>query len=260
MSTTSSLSMSSVGTDGEPQSIEYQKQQRHQQPSNSNNHPPPKEERKLEGIFREKLNFKDNTTTTTTTTTTSINKETKKYPTTTQQKPAPSKDKAQQQQPLPQRNKIMMMKKKEFKSVPYFVLNLTNGKTKALFTVPTNYAHSMCINPVLCRCSSFQLKIDIVSRQEARFQETHQEDQQGRDTNDAAEGKDSKVAAAAAASTATTTTNTTILPPSSSTSFISTEYYSPEPEETALHIAQRLAIRMDGDGLGMNSGGGILPF
>ena len=59
----------------------------------------------------------------------------------------------------------------------------------------------------------------------------------------------------------TTTTTTTILPPSSSTSFISTEYYSPQPEETALQIAQRLAIRMDGDGLLSGGGsGGILPF
>ena len=57
------------------------------------------------------------------------------------------------------------------------------------------------VHPVLCRGSSFDLEIDIVS--------------QGRKKQTA-----------------------------SATSFISTEFYSPNPEETAQAISERIAIRM----------------
>jgi hypothetical protein len=84
--------------------------------------------------------------------------------------------------------------------VPYFVLNLSGGRAKALFTVPTQMAESLVVNPVLCRGSSFDLEIDVVS--------------QGRKKS------------------------------SSTTSFLSTEFYSPEPEQTAQAISERLAVRL----------------
>ena len=84
--------------------------------------------------------------------------------------------------------------------VPYFVLHLSDGKAKALFTVPTQMAESLVVNPVLCRGSSFDLELDVVS--------------QGRKKS------------------------------SSSTSFLSTEFYSPDPEETAQAISERIAVRM----------------
>ena len=84
--------------------------------------------------------------------------------------------------------------------VPFFVLHLSEGKAKALFTVPTSMANSLIINPVLCRGSSFDLEIDVVSQGRKRA--------------------------------------------SSTTSFLSTEFYSPDPEETALAISQRLAVRI----------------
>jgi hypothetical protein len=87
-------------------------------------------------------------------------------------------------------------------NVPYFVLHLSDGRAKALFTVPTNLAASLVINPVLCRGSCFNLEIDVVS--------------QGRKKPSS----------------------------STSTSFLSTEFTSPEPEETAMAISKRLAIRM----------------
>jgi hypothetical protein len=89
------------------------------------------------------------------------------------------------------------------KKVPYFVLHLSDGKAKALFTVPTQMAQSLVVNPVLCRGASFDLEIDVVSQ-----------------------GRKKKL-------TATPTT-----------SFLSTEFHSPTPEETAQAISERLAIRM----------------
>eukprot|EP00934_Nitzschia_sp_Nitz4_P007480 Nitzschia sp. Nitz4//scaffold3_size479765//374423//374822//NITZ4_000157-RA/size479765-augustus-gene-1.620-mRNA-1//-1//CDS//3329550929//7470//frame0 len=85
--------------------------------------------------------------------------------------------------------------------VPYFVLRLADGKAKALFTVPTAMATALVIHPVLCRGSSFDLEIDVVS--------------QGRKKQS-----------------------------STSTSFLSTEFFSPQPEQTAQAIAERIAIRI----------------
>ena len=88
-------------------------------------------------------------------------------------------------------------------TVPYFVMRLQNGKAKALFTVPAHLATSLTVNPVLCRGSSFDLKIDSVSL-----------------------GQDYEQAS------------------STSTTFLSTEFESPSPEETARAISERVAIRI----------------
>lgn len=95
--------------------------------------------------------------------------------------------------------------------VPYFVLHLSESRAKALFTVPTSMADALIVNPVLCRGSSFDLVIDVVS--------------QGR-----------KKAASA-------------------TSFLSTEFFSPDPEQTALAISERLAIRMGNPSPALTSSG-----
>lgn len=94
--------------------------------------------------------------------------------------------------------------KTDFDEVPYFVLNLSDGKAKALFTVPTHLSESLIVHPVMCRGACFGLKIDVVSQSST--------------------SKSSK----------------------SPTSFLSTEFYSPDPEQTAKQISQRIAIRMGG--------------
>lgn len=85
--------------------------------------------------------------------------------------------------------------------VPYFVLQLGDGKAKALFTVPTNMAQALVTHPILCRGSAFDLEIDVVS--------------QGRKKQ-----RDAP------------------------TSFLSTEFTSPTPDETAQAISERIAIRL----------------
>ena len=44
--------------------------------------------------------------------------------------------------------------------VPFFLLNLEGGRTKALFTVPSNLALTLIRHPVLCRGAQFDLKLD----------------------------------------------------------------------------------------------------
>jgi hypothetical protein len=97
--------------------------------------------------------------------------------------------------------------------VPYFVLHLSDGRAKALFTVPTQMAQSLVVNPVLCRGSSFDLEIDVVS--------------QGRKKS------------------------------SSTTSFLSSEFYSPVPEEAAQAISERLAVRIGSPSPGLSQFFGI---
>lgn len=92
------------------------------------------------------------------------------------------------------------------KTVPFFVLRVSTDRFKALFTVPSRMAEALVIHPILCRGASFDLKIDSVSR--------------SRERNLSAEPN--------------------------STTFLSTEFSSPYPEETARAIAERLAIRQDG--------------
>ena len=48
-------------------------------------------------------------------------------------------------------------------TIPYFVLRLSDGRAKVLFTVPSALAQSLTVNPVLCRGASFDLEIDRVS-------------------------------------------------------------------------------------------------
>lgn len=93
--------------------------------------------------------------------------------------------------------------------VPYFVLALGENKARALFTVPTSLAGSLTENPVMCRDACFTLMIDTVS-------------QRARDI-----GSNGAVDTNAVATT-----------------FISTDFYSPDPEGTAEAIAQRLALRI----------------
>lgn len=44
--------------------------------------------------------------------------------------------------------------------VPYFVLNIGGGKSKALFSVPPEQAEILIKHPILCRGSCFDLSID----------------------------------------------------------------------------------------------------
>jgi hypothetical protein len=43
--------------------------------------------------------------------------------------------------------------------VPFFLVNLEGGKTKALFTVPSNLSETLTQHPVLCRGAAFDLKL-----------------------------------------------------------------------------------------------------
>ncbi|KAL3918032.1 MAG: hypothetical protein SGILL_004437 [Bacillariaceae sp.] len=49
-------------------------------------------------------------------------------------------------------------------TVPYFVLKLSDGKAKALFTIPSDMAEALIQHPILCRGASFDLEIDVVSQ------------------------------------------------------------------------------------------------
>ena len=83
-------------------------------------------------------------------------------------------------------------------SVPYSLLQLDDGRTKALFTVPKELDETLAAHSILCRGSSFDLEIDS-------------ENGGG----------------------------------SSSSTFLSTIFYSPHPQEAAQEIAKRLAVRID---------------
>lgn len=95
--------------------------------------------------------------------------------------------------------------------VPYFVLHLPDGRAKALFTVPTELAETLVLHPIMARGACFDLQVDVVSQGRRRT-------------------KDSKSDGDEA------------------TSFLSTEFVSPRPEETALAISERLRIRMGNPG------------
>ena len=94
--------------------------------------------------------------------------------------------------------------------VPYFVLQLADGKARALFTVPTEIAPALVQNPIMCRGASFVLELDKVSNH-------HQ-------------GKKR----------------------STTTTFLSTIFDSPLPEETAQAISERIAIRIGDPSPGMS--------
>jgi hypothetical protein len=93
--------------------------------------------------------------------------------------------------------------------VPFFVLHLPDGRAKALFTVPTDLAEVLVLHPIMARGACFELQVDVVSQGRRRA------------------GNENA-----------------LLDHNGDTSFLSTEFVSPRPEETALAIAERIAIRM----------------
>ena len=102
------------------------------------------------------------------------------------------------------------------KKVSYFVVHLPRGRAKALFTVPSDLADILIRYPILCRGGSFDLHIDDTINND----------------NDDTNADNNK------------------------TCYLSTEYISPEPEQTAQAISERLAIRIgssDGSGGGSSS-------
>lgn len=123
--------------------------------------------------------------------------------------------------------------------VPFFVLNLSDGRAKALFTVPTDVAASLVEHPVLCRGASFDLAIDVVSRGRQR---TPSSSRAPTITTTTAGGKGKAAEAAEARTPAPPGANTN----TNATTFLSTEFCSPDPEGTAQAISERLATRMGG--------------
>jgi hypothetical protein len=102
----------------------------------------------------------------------------------------------------------------EMDGVPYFVLRQDDGTAKALFTVPSSMTELLMKHPIACRGGFFELRIDTASR---NLQSASQHQQ------------------------------------FAGTTFLSTEFYSPQPEETACAISTRLARRMaDTDPLDMS--------
>ncbi|KAG7356053.1 hypothetical protein IV203_000739 [Nitzschia inconspicua] len=94
----------------------------------------------------------------------------------------------------------------QHRKVPYFVLHLPDGRSKALFTVPSDLAEVLVLHPIMARGACFELQVDVVSQGRVRTKESFDD--------------------------------------SSSTSFLSTEFFSPRPEETAHAISERIGIRM----------------
>ena len=101
------------------------------------------------------------------------------------------------------------------KTVPFFVLHLADDRVKALFRVPSDIAETLIHHPILCRGSSFDLTVDVMSSQ-------------CRDKNDSDNNDNDDT--------------TTMI---HGTCFLSTEYSSPDPEGTAQAIAERIAIRIE---------------
>jgi hypothetical protein len=100
----------------------------------------------------------------------------------------------------------------ELDGVPYFVLHLDDGNSKALFSVPSHKAASLMKYPIACRGAFFDLCVDTASRDLQSSQQQF-----------------------------------------AGTSFLSTEFHSPQPEETARAISIRLASRMaDNDSVDMS--------
>lgn len=93
-------------------------------------------------------------------------------------------------------------------TVPYYVMELHDGRSRAVFSVPEAVATSLTAHPVLCRGAAFDLTPDWD-----------------------------------AASLLATAKCSGLTPPGR-TSFVYTEFYSPAPEETAVEISKRLAVRV----------------
>jgi hypothetical protein len=91
------------------------------------------------------------------------------------------------------------------KCIPFFVLRLSDDKFKALFVVQASAAETLVSHPILCRGAIFDLTIDAVSQSREKVNALQH----------------------------------------SGKSFLSTEFSSPNPEETARAIAERIAIRQE---------------
>lgn len=103
--------------------------------------------------------------------------------------------------------------------VPYHVLQLDDGRARALFTVPSHLAEALIKYPIACRSAFFHLHLDTTTATQALQPHRRQKQQ------------------------------------TLSKRFLITEYDSPCPEETAKAISRRLANRMaDTNPLGIISG------
>lgn len=91
-------------------------------------------------------------------------------------------------------------------------------RAKAIFTVPADLVSTLTKYPILCRGASFDLCIDEDSE---------------------------NIMQAAYMSNISLTSPPTSMRRRNGTSFLSTEFYSPSPEDTASEISKRLAIRID---------------
>jgi hypothetical protein len=116
------------------------------------------------------------------------------------------------------------------KAVPFFVLHLDDDRVKALFRVPSDISETLIQHPILCRGSSFDIKIDVVSSQ-CRDNDNDDNDdttttmiQTNNNNNNNNNDNDNNAG---------------------DTCFLSTEYSSPDPEGTAQAIAERIAIRIE---------------
>ena len=114
--------------------------------------------------------------------------------------------------------------------VPYFVQTLPDGRSKAVFTVPEGQLTHLTLHPVLCRGAEFQLQPDAASHKLLRATQP----QQYRSTTSTT-GRMSR----------SSSSHTHQQQQSYGVGFLSTEYYSPEPEATAQQIAVRLASRSE---------------
>jgi hypothetical protein len=111
------------------------------------------------------------------------------------------------------------------KAVPFFVLHLDDDRVKALFRVPSDISETLIQHPILCRGSSFDIKIDVVSSQ-CRDNDNDDTTTTMIQTNNNNNNNDNDNNAG-------------------DTCFLSTEYSSPDPEGTAQAIAERIAIRIE---------------
>jgi hypothetical protein len=116
--------------------------------------------------------------------------------------------------------------------VPYFVLHLPDGRAKALFTVPSDMAEVLVLHPIMARGACFHLQVDVVSQGRPILQRRHYSSTGKTSNLDDTTDNDANVGDGGAASVAV------------ATSFLSTEFVSPRPEETALAISDRIGIRM----------------
>lgn len=127
-------------------------------------------------------------------------------------------------------------------SVPYFVLTSdkdgrgNSNRAKAVFTVPQAMAESLIAHPILCRGSSFELVKDAASHDLL----LHTAQQASPSPSSSASFFTASAAPPARNGGASSSSYN-----DDETSFLSTEYYSPEPEETARAISIRLAARVN---------------